>query len=73
MEVVPVAATFAIVHQNHDVVGGRPAPGPQRAAALLTIPAPLLCESPRDGPAFVRQLKPRSRPRTAPVVAVSLI
>ena len=42
VEVVPVAAALAIIDQNHDVVGGRPAPGPQRAAALLIIPAPLL-------------------------------
>jgi len=58
MEVVAVAAALAIIHQNHDVgVGRRPAPGPQRAAALLIIPAPLLRESPRDGPAFVRELE----------------
>ena len=42
VQMVPVAAALAIIHQNHDVVGGRPAPGPQRAAALLIISAPLL-------------------------------
>ena len=57
MEVVPVAAALAVIDQDHDVVGGSPAPGPQRAAALLIIPAPLLRESPRDGPPFVRELE----------------
>ena len=57
VQMVAVAAALSIVDQNHDVVGGRPTPGPQRAAALLIIPAPLLRESPRDGPPFVRELE----------------
>ena len=57
VEVVPVAAALAVIDQDHDVVVGRPAPGPQRAAALRVVAASLFREAPRDGPPFVRELE----------------
>ena len=74
MQVVAVAAALAIIHQNHDVVVGRPAPGPaaRRGSPHYSRAAPWRDRRATALP-FVRELERAAAPRTAPVAVASLI